>query len=96
MREEINKEMEKPQKKESNRNLGNKSLLKSNKKYRGKPLQQNKGRQISGLEDKMDIKEKSELLDKRLKSCERNTQELNDSIKRPNLQRRRGANQRDT
>jgi hypothetical protein len=42
---------------------------------------------ISGLEDKVDIKDKTEeLLDKRLKSCERKTQELKDSIKRPNLQ----------
>jgi hypothetical protein len=40
---------------------------------------------ISGLEDKTDIKEKTELLDKILKSCERNMQELSDSIKRPNL-----------
>jgi hypothetical protein len=37
---------------------------------------------ISGLEDKIDIKEKiEESLDKR----ERNTQELSNSIKRPNL-----------
>jgi hypothetical protein len=41
---------------------------------------------ISGLEDKTDIKEKTEkLLDKRLKTCEWNMQELSDSIKRPNL-----------
>jgi hypothetical protein len=38
---------------------------------------------ISGLKYKIDIKEKTELLDKRLKSCERNTQELFNSIKRP-------------
>jgi chromosome segregation ATPase len=42
---------------------------------------------ISGLEDKVDIKEKTEEhLDKRLKSCERNMQKLNENIKRPNLQ----------
>jgi hypothetical protein len=42
---------------------------------------------ISGLEDEIDIKEKTEeLLYKRHKSCERNTQDLSDSIKRPNLQ----------
>jgi hypothetical protein len=38
---------------------------------------------ISGLENKIDIKERTEeYIDKRLKSCERNMQEL--SIKRPN------------
>jgi chromosome segregation ATPase len=31
---------------------------------------------ISGLEEKIDIKEKTEFLDKMLKSCERNMQEL--------------------
>jgi chromosome segregation ATPase len=40
---------------------------------------------ISEIKDKIDIKEKTELLDKRLKSCKRNTQELSDSIKRPKL-----------
>jgi hypothetical protein len=41
---------------------------------------------ISGLKDKIDIKEKTEeLLDKRHKSYERNMQEHSDSIKRPNL-----------
>jgi chromosome segregation ATPase len=41
---------------------------------------------ISELEDKMEIKGKTEkLLVKQLKSCERNIEELIDSIKRPNL-----------
>jgi chromosome segregation ATPase len=41
---------------------------------------------ISELKDKIEIKEKDEeLLFKQLKSCERNMQELTDSIKRPNL-----------
>jgi hypothetical protein len=41
---------------------------------------------ISKLEDKMEIKGKTEeLLFKQLKTCERNMQELTDSIKRPNL-----------
>jgi hypothetical protein len=41
---------------------------------------------ISELEDKMVIKGKSkELLDKQLKTCERNMQELTGFIKRPNL-----------
>jgi chromosome segregation ATPase len=40
----------------------------------------------SELEDKMEIKRKTEeLLVKQLKSCERNMQELTDSIKKPNL-----------
>jgi chromosome segregation ATPase len=41
---------------------------------------------ISELEDKIEMKLKTEeLLVKQLKSCERNIQELSDSIKRPNL-----------
>jgi chromosome segregation ATPase len=41
---------------------------------------------ISELEDKMDVKGKTEeLLVKQLKTCERNMQELTDSIKRTNL-----------
>jgi septal ring factor EnvC (AmiA/AmiB activator) len=41
---------------------------------------------LSGLEDKIDVKEKTEkLLVKQLKSCEGNMQELGNSIKRPNL-----------
>jgi hypothetical protein len=56
------------------------------------------GDRNSGLKDKIDVKEKEELLVKKLKSCERNMQELTDSIKRQNLlhehQRRiRGASQ---
>jgi hypothetical protein len=42
---------------------------------------------ISGHEDEICIKLRTEeLLNKRLKSCERNTRELSNSIKRPNLQ----------
>jgi Mg2+ and Co2+ transporter CorA len=41
---------------------------------------------ISELEDEMEIKGKNEeLLLKQLKTCERKLQELNNSIKRPNL-----------
>jgi chromosome segregation ATPase len=41
---------------------------------------------ISELEDEMEIREKTEeLLVKQLKTCERNMQELTDSIKRPNM-----------
>jgi septation ring formation regulator EzrA len=40
----------------------------------------------SELKDKVEIKEKTEeILVKQLKSCERNMQELSDSIKRPHL-----------
>jgi hypothetical protein len=42
---------------------------------------------ISELEDKIDIKENTkEYLEKILKRCKRNMQEICDSIKRPNLQ----------
>jgi chromosome segregation ATPase len=48
-------------------------------------LEQVKDR-VSELKDKIQIKEKTEeILVKQLKSCERNMQELSDSIKRPNL-----------
>jgi chromosome segregation ATPase len=41
---------------------------------------------ISELKNKIGSKEKTEeFLDKRLKSCERNMQEISNSIKRPNL-----------
>jgi hypothetical protein len=40
---------------------------------------------ISGIKDKIAIKEKIEFLDKIFKSCEKNTQECRHSIKRPNL-----------
>jgi predicted ribosome quality control (RQC) complex YloA/Tae2 family protein len=38
---------------------------------------------ISELEDEMEIKEKTEVIVKQLKICERNMQELTNSIKRP-------------
>jgi chromosome segregation ATPase len=73
---------------ESNRNPRNKKFLKSNKntfENHFSRLDQVEDR-ISGLKDKIDINEKTEeFLDKRLKSCERNMQELSDSIKRPKL-----------
>jgi septal ring factor EnvC (AmiA/AmiB activator) len=48
-------------------------------------LQQGEDR-ISELEDKIEIKGKTEeMLVKQLKSCEKNMQELTKSIKRPNL-----------
>jgi hypothetical protein len=64
-------------KKEQNRN---KNTMKSHSSR----LEQMKDR-ISELEEKMEIKGKfEELLIKQLKTCERNRQELTDSIKRPN------------
>jgi hypothetical protein len=48
-------------------------------------LEQVDGR-ISGLEDKIDITGKTELLNKRLESCKKNMQEFSNSIKRPNLE----------
>jgi chromosome segregation ATPase len=87
MKQEFNKDMENLRKKEPNRNAGNKKLL--NKINTGEShsnrLEQVENR-ISGLENKIDIKEKkpNKHLDKRLKNCERNMQELSDSIKRPN------------
>jgi hypothetical protein len=48
-------------------------------------LEQEEGR-ISELEDEMEIKGKTEeLLLRQLKTCERNVQELTNSIKRPNM-----------
>jgi hypothetical protein len=44
------------------------------------------GEIISGLEHKIEIKERTEeYVDKRLKSCRKNTQEFCDSIKTSNL-----------
>jgi hypothetical protein len=63
--------MEKPPKKESNRNSENKNVLKSNKKYGGKPLSLTRNGKTE------------ELLEERQKSCKRNMQELSDSIKSP-------------
>jgi hypothetical protein len=40
IKEELNEDMEKPQKKESNGNPGNKKSLMPNKKPSGKPIQQ--------------------------------------------------------
>jgi septal ring factor EnvC (AmiA/AmiB activator) len=55
------------------------------KKSHSRRLEQVENR-ISGLNDKTDIKEKTEeFLDKNLKSFKRNMQGLSDSIKRPNL-----------
>jgi hypothetical protein len=62
--------------------------VKRNTKHSGRPLQQTRASEdrISELEDKIEIKGKTEeMLVKQLKTCERNIQELINSIKRPNL-----------
>jgi chromosome segregation ATPase len=57
---------------------------------------------LSEIEDEMEIKGKTEeLLVKQLKTCDRNIQELTDSIKRPNLRimaskKKRGPSKRNT
>jgi hypothetical protein len=88
MKEEFNKDVENLRKKNQTEALETEISL-NQIKYIGEShsnrLEQMEDR-ISGLEDKTDIKEKTEkLLDKRLKTCEWNMQELSDSIKRPNL-----------
>jgi TolA-binding protein len=86
IKEELVKDMENLRKKESKRNPGNKKSLSSNKNHMegySSRLEKVEDR-ISELEDKTEIKENTEKI-KQLKSCERNMQEFNDSIKRPNL-----------
>jgi hypothetical protein len=53
--------MENLRKKKSNRNPGNKKSHRSNKKHSGRSVQQNRtsGRQLSQLENKIDVKEKN-------------------------------------
>jgi uncharacterized protein (DUF3084 family) len=88
MKEELNKDMEKPQEKNQTETLEIRSSLnqiKNTGESHSSRLEQVQDR-TSGLKDKLDIQEKTEeFLDKRLKTCERNAQELSDSKKRPNL-----------
>jgi chromosome segregation ATPase len=88
IKEELNKGMENLRKKESNRNPGNKSPFSQTKhtvEGHSSRLEQVEDK-LSELEDKIEIKEKTEeILVKQLRSCERNMQELSDSIKRANL-----------
>jgi hypothetical protein len=54
--------------------------------WKATPADYNKQKTISELEDEMEMKGKTEeLLIRQLKTCERNVQELTNSIKRPNL-----------
>jgi hypothetical protein len=86
MKEKFNKDMENLRKKNQTEMLEIKSslnLIKNTEESHSSRLEQVEDR----LEDKIDIKGKiEELLDKKFKRCERNMQELSDSIKRPNLQ----------
>jgi septal ring factor EnvC (AmiA/AmiB activator) len=84
----LSKDIKKPQKEESYRNPGNKksplNQIKITVEDHSSRLEQVEDR-ISELEDNIDIKVKTEeLLLKQLKSCEKNMQELSNSIKRPN------------
>jgi chromosome segregation ATPase len=104
MKEELNKSMENLKKKNLTEILEINSPLnqmKNTVESHSSRLEQVKDR-IPGLKYKRYFlkKEREELLDKRLKICERNMQKLSNTIKIPNLQitgrrRRRGINQRD-
>jgi Mg2+ and Co2+ transporter CorA len=86
MKEEFDKDMENFRKKETETLEIQSSLnqIKNIGENHSNRIEQVEDR-ISGLEDKIGIKEKTEeLLNKIFKSHEKNTQELSDSIKRPN------------
>jgi chromosome segregation ATPase len=88
MKELLNKHMENLRKKDQREFLEIKSpfnQIKNTGEGYSSKLEQVEDR-ISGHKDKINIKLKTEeLLDKPLKSCERNIQELSNSIKRTNL-----------
>jgi chromosome segregation ATPase len=85
IKEEFNKDMQNLRKK-SDRNPGNKISFNQKKKNTVKSHSSKLERvedRISGIKDKIDIKQETEeFLDKTIKSHERNTQDLSDSIKR--------------
>jgi hypothetical protein len=87
-KEEFNKDVENLRKKSQTETLEIKSYLnqiKNAEKSQYSTLEQAEDR-ISGLEDKTDIKERTEeLSERRFKSYKRNIQELSNIIKRPNL-----------
>jgi sugar-specific transcriptional regulator TrmB len=89
MKEEFNKDMEHLRNKESKRNPVIKCSLNQIKNIGenlSSRLEQVEDR-ILGLKDKTDSKEEiEELLDKILKTYERNMQELSNSNKKPNMQ----------
>jgi chromosome segregation ATPase len=88
MKDEFKKYIESLRKNNQTEILENKSSfnkIKNTLEIHSHRLTQMEGR-ISGLKDKIGIKEKIEkYLDKSLKSCARNMQEFCNSIKRPNL-----------
>jgi chromosome segregation ATPase len=78
IKEEVTHDMENLRKK-------NETEIQNTMEGHSRRLEQAEDR-ISEFEDEMEIKGKTEeLLFKQLKTCERNMQELTDSIKRPNL-----------
>jgi predicted nuclease with TOPRIM domain len=78
IKEEVTHDMENLKKK-------NETEIQNRMEVHSSRIEQTKDR-ISELEDEMAIKGKTEeLLVKQLKTCEKNVQELTDSIKRPNL-----------
>jgi septal ring factor EnvC (AmiA/AmiB activator) len=86
----LNKDIENIRKKNKTEILEIKSpfiLTKNTLEGHSSRLKQGEDR-ITELKDKIEIKDKTEgILVKQLKSCERNMQELSDSIKRPNLRK---------
>jgi chromosome segregation ATPase len=88
IKEEFNKEMENLRKKDQTEILETKchfNQTKNTVEAHSSRLEQVEDR-ISKLKNKIEIKEKTEeILAKQLKSCERNMQELSDTIKGPNL-----------
>jgi chromosome segregation ATPase len=87
IKEELNKDMENLRKKTQTEILelkGPSSQTKNTVKGHSSRVEQVEDR-ISEFKDKIEIKGKTEeILVKQLKSCERNMQELSNSIKRPN------------
>jgi chromosome segregation ATPase len=78
IKEEVTHDME-------NRRKKNETEIQNKMEGHSSRLEQVENR-ISELEDEMEIKGKTRvLLDKQLKTCERNMQEITDSIKRPTL-----------
>jgi chromosome segregation ATPase len=88
MKEEFNTDMESLRKSDQSEILQIKSSInqiKNTVESYASRLEQVEDR-ISGHKNNIDIKEKTEFLDKRLKNCKKNAQELCNFIKRPNLQ----------
>jgi septal ring factor EnvC (AmiA/AmiB activator) len=88
----LNKDLEKLKRNSQREILEIKSPYSQTNKQTKKPVEGHSSRveqvedRTSELEDKIEIKENTEEISvKQLKNCERNMQELSNSIKRPNL-----------